>query len=54
VVEGDVALGEETIPFCEGEIGVAGGEAGDEVVLPCLDGSFGCVATVAVGWDTLE
>jgi hypothetical protein len=36
------------------ELGVAGGEIGAEVILPSLDGSFGCIASVAMWWDSLE
>ena len=36
------------------ELGVAGGEIGAEVILPSLEGSFGCVASVAMWWYSLE
>ena len=47
-------MGHEEVPFGKGELGVTGGEIGAEVVLPGLDGSFGCVASVAMRWESLE
>ena len=34
----------------EGEGSVGGAEAGNEVVLECAHCTFGCIASVAVGW----
>ena len=47
-------MGHERIPFGDRELGIAGCKAGAEVVLPCLDVSFGGVAAMAVRRDSLE
>ena len=54
MVQGDVALREETIPLAKWETGVAGTKAGDKVVFKCLDGTFRGIAAVAVGGNALE
>ena len=38
----------------EREFGVTGGEAGTEVVFPCLDGSFGCIDPMVVRLNDLQ
>ena len=40
--------------FGKRELGVAGGEAGAEMVLPGLDCAFGSIALVDMWWDALE
>ena len=47
-------MGHEKVSFGQGGFWVAGGETGAEVILPSLDGSFGCIASVALWWDLLE
>ena len=47
-------MGHEEVLFGKGELGVTSGETGAEVALLDLDGSFGCVALVAMRWDSLE
>jgi len=54
VVERYVALWQEEVPFCKREKWIAGGKAGDEMVFPCLDGSFCCVASVAMRGNALK
>ena len=41
---------QEFVPEMKGERSVGGAEAGDEVVLECADGTFGCIASMAVRW----
>ena len=47
-------MGHEEVPFGKWELGVAGGEAGAEMVLPGLDCAFGSIASVDMWWDALE
>ena len=54
VVESKVALWDKSVPFSEWKGRVDRGETSNEVVFPSLDGSFGGVATVAVGGNALE
>lgn len=54
MVEGEITLRDETVPFSEGKGRVNSGETSNKVVLPSLNCSFGCVAAVTVWWDDLE
>ena len=47
-------MGHQEVPLREWEFWVASGKARAEVILPCLDGPFGCVAAMNVRWDQLE
>ena len=47
-VEGDYGLGNETVPFLGGEVGVARGESGAKMIFECADCTFGGVAAVGV------
>ena len=49
-----VVLWHKVIPFIEWEVIVAGGETRDEVVFPCLDGSFGGITVIFVHCYTLK
>ncbi len=53
-IECDVALQEEAVPFFDREGGVQAGDAGEEMVLPGLDGSFSGIAAMDVGWHEFE
>jgi len=52
-VEGDERLGKEAVPQVEGEVGVSGTEAGDEMIFERADGAFGGIAAVEVRGDQL-
>lgn len=43
----------EAVPFGDWEVGVTCGEARSKVILPCLDCSFCCIATVGMGGNEL-
>ena len=53
-VESDHGLGNETIPFLEGKVGVARGESGTNMMFECADRTFGGVAVVGVQENKLE
>ena len=53
-VESDDLLGNETIPFLGGEVGVARGDSGAEMIFEDADRTFGGVATVGVRGNELE
>lgn len=54
MIQGDVTLWEETIPFAKWETGVARAKTGNKMVFKCLNGTFCGVATAAVGGNVLE
>ena len=53
-IKGDVALLDEMIPLAEGERWIASGEACDEMCLPCLDSTLGCIPAVDMWRHALE
>ena len=53
-VESDHCLGNETIPFLGGKVGVVGGESGAKMIFECADRKFGGVAAVGVWGNKLE
>ena len=53
-VESDHGLGNGTIPFLGGKVGVARGESGAKIMFECADCTFGGVAEVGVRWNNLE
>ena len=53
-VESDYGLGNETIPFLGGKVGVARGESGANIIFECVDCTFGGVAEVGVRGDKPE
>ena len=53
-VEGEDCLRKEVRPLLYGEPGVEGRKSSDEVVLERLDGTFGGVGAVDVGWSKLD
>jgi hypothetical protein len=53
-IECNVSLGHQEIPFSQGELGITGGETWAQMVLPCLNCSFGGVSSVHVWRDALE
>ena len=48
-----MCLLEEFVPQLGREITICGAETGDEMVFESLDGSFGGIDTVFVGWNEL-
>ena len=54
MVEGEIGLENETVPFSERKRGINGGEASNKMILPCLDGSFGGITAVTVGGNALK
>ena len=53
-VESDHGLGNGTIPFLGGKVGVARGESGAKIMFECADCTFGGVAEVGVRGDKPE
>ena len=53
-VEGDHGLGNETIPFLVGKVGVARGESSEKMIFECVDSTFGGAAEVGVQGNKLE
>ena len=53
-IAGDDGLGSEMVPKLQWKMGVSSAETTDEVILECLDGSFGCVDTMIVRFDELD
>ena len=53
-VESDHGLGNETIPYLGGEVGVARGNSGAKMVFECADCTFGGIAAVGVRGNKLE
>ena len=53
-VEREVSIGDEAVPEMQGEVGVAANEAGDEVILVCLDGAFYGVGSMKMWRNELE
>ena len=47
-VEGKHCLGEETVPFLEGKIGVARGESNAQMIFECVDHTLGRVTVVGI------
>ena len=47
-------MGDEVVPDMQGEVGVAATEAGNEVILVCLDGAFCGVGVMKVRRNELE
>ena len=54
MVEGEIGLGNETVPFGEWKRRIDGGESGNKMVFPSLYGAFGGISTVAVWGDALK
>ena len=54
MVEGEISLGNETVPFGEWKRRIDGGESGNKMVFPSLYGAFGGISTVAVWGDALK
>ena len=54
MVDCQISLGNEAVPFGEWKRGIHCREASNKVVFPRLDGAFCCVETVAVGRNALE
>ena len=54
MVEGEICLGDETVPFSEWKGWINGREASNKMIFPCLDGSFGGIAAVTVGGNALK
>ena len=52
-VEGVLCLLEEFVPQLGWEVPVCGAEPGDKMILEGLDGTFGGVDSVFVGWNEL-
>ena len=44
----------EFAPYCCGAFFIDGAKTGDEMILERLDGTFGCVHSVVVGFDQLD
>ena len=53
-VECEGSVWDEAVPEMQGEVGVADTEAGNEVILVCLDGSFCGVGVMKVWRNELE
>ena len=53
-VESDHGLGNETIPFLGGKVGVARGESSANMIIECADRTFSGVAAVGVRRKNLE
>ena len=54
MVEGEIGLGNKTVPFGEWKRRIDGGESGNKMVFPSLYGAFGGISTVAVWGDALK
>ena len=54
VIEGEFSVGEEAVPFRQGEVDVDGGKDGDEVVFERANVPFGNIRTVVVGGNKLD
>ena len=52
-VDSDHGLGNETIPFLGGKVGVARGKSSAKIIFECADCTFGGVAVVGVQGDNL-
>ena len=53
-VESDHGLGNGTIPFLGGKVGVARGESGAKIIFECANRTFGGVVAVGVRGNKLE
>ena len=53
-VESDHGLGNGTIPFLGGKVGVARGESGAQIIFGCVDHTLGGVASVGVRGNNLD
>ena len=53
-VESKHCLGDETVPFLGGEVGVSRGKSSAKIIFECADHTFGGVAAVGICGDKLE
>ena len=53
-VESEYCLGDDTVPFLGGEVGVAIGESSAKVIIECDNCTFGGVAAMCISGDKLE
>ena len=53
-VEVNHCLGDDTVPFLGGKVGVARGESSAKMILECADHTFGSVVAVGIRGNKLE
>ena len=53
-VESDHGLGNETVPFLGGKVGVARGKYGAKMIFECSDRTFGGIVAVGVRGNKVE
>ena len=53
-VEGKHCLGDETVPFLGGKVGVARGESSAKMIIECADRTFSGIASVGIWGNKLE